>query len=326
MKFLKIFVVIVSLTCSLLIPQSALAQDNQDSDITDSLSVASFGESVILDGESLDIPIGVEFLDPVAGTWSPSDEGFTYNSQYFAIHATQEYFGSAKFAIEINSPNAPQTFAFRFKQGNGYLMPKLNSYGAIDLFNFENKPVAFVLPPWAYDASSSPVPTHFEVLGDVLTQVVNFKGGNFAFPITADPYLGSDLISNVTATLVSGNYNIKIAVTPYLGNLYFQYPTNYLFFGVLYAAASHTYAVYLVQTFGWDEVLSKLSVKYSTQFRGYVYAKTTFKNQFDCHALGAPVVFLSTVAGFDNSPTWDLEGFRAPSTDYTVWVATHCNW
>ena len=149
MKFLKIILVIASMTCNLLIPQSAFAQENQDTNSADSLSLAPFGESVILDGESLDLPIGIEFLDPVAGIWSARDEGFAYNSKYFSIQAIQEFLGSAKFAIEIRSPNAPQSFAFRFKQGNGFLTPKLNGYGAIDLFNSEGRPVAFVLPPWA---------------------------------------------------------------------------------------------------------------------------------------------------------------------------------
>ncbi|MBM0262830.1 hypothetical protein [Corynebacterium macginleyi] len=41
--------------------------------------------------------------------------------------------------------------------------------------------------PWARDAKGVEVPTHFEVQGNVLTQVVEHKSGDFAYPITADP-------------------------------------------------------------------------------------------------------------------------------------------
>ncbi|WP_310128015.1 hypothetical protein [Corynebacterium felinum] len=41
--------------------------------------------------------------------------------------------------------------------------------------------------PWAIDANGKNVPTWFETDGNVLTQVVEHKSGEFAYPIVADP-------------------------------------------------------------------------------------------------------------------------------------------
>lgn len=46
-------------------------------------------------------------------------------------------------------------------------------------------PVALVLPAWATDADGRPVPTHFEIEGDTLVQVVDHAGA--AYPVVADP-------------------------------------------------------------------------------------------------------------------------------------------
>lgn len=42
--------------------------------------------------------------------------------------------------------------------------------------------------PWAYDANSKTVPTHYEVNGTKLTQIIEHKNGGFAYGITADPF------------------------------------------------------------------------------------------------------------------------------------------
>jgi hypothetical protein len=41
--------------------------------------------------------------------------------------------------------------------------------------------------PWAADANGVSVPTHFELRGKTLVQIVNHVGGGFEYPITADP-------------------------------------------------------------------------------------------------------------------------------------------
>ncbi|WP_297006681.1 hypothetical protein [uncultured Corynebacterium sp.] len=48
--------------------------------------------------------------------------------------------------------------------------------------------------PWAKDAEGKEVPTHFEVRGNSLVQVVDFDGNTF-FPVVADPRFNWDIVS-----------------------------------------------------------------------------------------------------------------------------------
>lgn len=41
--------------------------------------------------------------------------------------------------------------------------------------------------PWAFDANGTPVPTHYEVQGSTLVQVVDHTGAGIAYPVVADP-------------------------------------------------------------------------------------------------------------------------------------------
>lgn len=42
-------------------------------------------------------------------------------------------------------------------------------------------------PAWARDAAGRSVPTRYEINGNVLTQIVDRRAGDFAYPIVADP-------------------------------------------------------------------------------------------------------------------------------------------
>lgn len=42
--------------------------------------------------------------------------------------------------------------------------------------------------PWARDANGATVPTHYEIAGTTLTQVIDHRSGPYAYPIVADPF------------------------------------------------------------------------------------------------------------------------------------------
>lgn len=46
-----------------------------------------------------------------------------------------------------------------------------------------------ISPAWAMDASGTPVPTHYELPEEQVTQVVD-TGATTVFPVVADPWLG----------------------------------------------------------------------------------------------------------------------------------------
>jgi len=47
--------------------------------------------------------------------------------------------------------------------------------------------IGTVAPAWAYDAAGVAVPTHFELVGTVLRQIVDHSDTSLSYPITADP-------------------------------------------------------------------------------------------------------------------------------------------
>lgn len=48
--------------------------------------------------------------------------------------------------------------------------------------------LAVAATPWALDANGTKVPTHYEVGGNTLIQVIEHKDGNFEYGIVADPW------------------------------------------------------------------------------------------------------------------------------------------
>ena len=42
--------------------------------------------------------------------------------------------------------------------------------------------------PWARDANGAEVPTHYEITGTTLTQIIDHRMEPYAYPIVADPF------------------------------------------------------------------------------------------------------------------------------------------
>jgi len=59
--------------------------------------------------------------------------------------------------------------------------------GAASVVDGQGEVVLSVPRPWAKDAHGVAVPTHFEVDGTTLTQVVEHSVGDYAYPVVADP-------------------------------------------------------------------------------------------------------------------------------------------
>ncbi|MEV8214712.1 hypothetical protein [Leifsonia sp. NPDC077715] len=95
--------------------------------------------------------------------------------------------GSAQIITVIDNAGAPKRYEYPVELPPGASLAladdgSVESVGAED----ENAPVLHVATPWAKDANGDKVPTHYEVSGSTLTQVIDFTKGS-AFPIVADP-------------------------------------------------------------------------------------------------------------------------------------------
>lgn len=89
--------------------------------------------------------------------------------------------------VEISGPSSPERFDFDFDGAVADL--RLTPDGGVTVLDSHGAPLAVIDAPWARDAAGSAVPTHYEVEGTTLTQVVEHRGGDWEYSIVADPSL-----------------------------------------------------------------------------------------------------------------------------------------
>lgn len=93
--------------------------------------------------------------------------------------------GSVQINMVIAKASAPSRYGYRLAVPHGgHLVPSVT--GGYFVVDGNNDTVAMVAAPWAKDANGAAIPTHYEVKGTTLTQVVEFTTET-AFPVVADP-------------------------------------------------------------------------------------------------------------------------------------------
>jgi hypothetical protein len=79
--------------------------------------------------------------------------------------------------------------------------------------SLDDQVIGYVSPPWAVDSRGVKVPTHYQLNGNQLTQVVDHASRNVTYPVVADPaiYLTHGLFTaswyfsrNLTSSLARG--------------------------------------------------------------------------------------------------------------------------
>lgn len=87
----------------------------------------------------------------------------------------------------IASPDAPTRYDYQLTLAEGQRLG-LTDEGLPAIFGTDGSVDVAVAAPWAQDANGAAVPTHYEITGDALTQVVDHTASaNTAYPVTADP-------------------------------------------------------------------------------------------------------------------------------------------
>jgi hypothetical protein len=122
---------------------------------------------------------------------------------------------NAAFAI-AHRANAPTSYGFRFTVGG---MPAQLALieDVVVVKDSQGRVANFVTPAWATDANGAPVPTHYDVSGDVLTQTVDHHGA--AYPVVADPAMACDWINctvqfnrSETRSIASGSWGAAAVI------------------------------------------------------------------------------------------------------------------
>jgi hypothetical protein len=93
--------------------------------------------------------------------------------------------GGTRALVRITSPDAPERYDFQVGGAAARLV--LQDDGSVEVLDADGQTIAEVPAPWATDANGVAIPTHYEVDGTTLTQVVEHRGGDYAYPIVADP-------------------------------------------------------------------------------------------------------------------------------------------
>lgn len=94
--------------------------------------------------------------------------------------------------------SSPEAFEYELEVTEGAHLAEAAD-GLVEVIDPTGQVMALLDVPWALDADGVAVPTHFEVAGQTVTQIVEHDD-SYSYPITADPWLWIKLISSVKAT------------------------------------------------------------------------------------------------------------------------------
>lgn len=231
-------------------------------------------------GNVRDIAVeGEEIIDGVIG-YNHGDGSVTV--------AVPKEDGSVQVAIVISEAVAPTDYEFSLGSSTNRELREYQD-GSIGVYTNDGSFVGGIAAPWAIDANGIEVPTHFEVQGAKVVQVVDHRGANYAYPIVADPWLGKALITKT-------KWDKKILRV---------YPTSW-------AVCKHWYSVCAgtgARWAAWDEVKAKTP--------GTRENTTSMRDQLYCHF--DVVRFVAP-----NKVSWNLDEGR-PSVSYATMLKRQCN-
>jgi hypothetical protein len=219
-----------------------------------------------------------------------SDDGTVIYPETFAATdvAVQAFEDGISIQAVLSGPEAPGEFAYPVDLPDGGTITA-DEGGGVVVLDADGGLVGGFAPPWAKDAAGNDIPTHFEIQGTSVVQVVEHSSGT-QYPVVADPWLWRDLIHSASWTKYPEGWTLK--VTPTLWARGF--------------AGSH-----LVGAAGWNELYSKY------RNRGLNTNLDGMRDQYICHqeivAIRSP-----------RKATWNLDEWRP---DYSYWqtVNSSCN-
>ena len=210
--------------------------------------------------------------------------------------------GGIQITTIIREPDAPTRFDYDVSLPSESSMV-LDEDGIVQILDSSGEMQAGFAPAWAKDASGRDVPTHYEVSGDRLAQVVDHDVPGVQYPVVADPFLGINLLRGVYKNRGGGytygngdQWSTKLSawgLAVWTGGI-----TN-----VPTAVAGN----YIVRTKGWNEFKSRGGP-----------SSTTIYQQYQCHAVFGYAVW---EAGL----WWDFETARGTRSNWLT-SPRGCNW
>ena len=171
--------------------QLAITDVDQD---TAAQAVLSEGVTVSVpadaaDGISLgdDVLIGLPFAeraDAAAASPVPGVVAYDNNNGSTTVPLIRND-GAVQINTVIDNARAPRRYDYSIAIPDGASLVQ-SADGVVAIVTADGSPLRVFGDAWAKDANGDPVPTHYEVHGTTLTQVVDFPEDT-VFPVVADP-------------------------------------------------------------------------------------------------------------------------------------------
>ncbi len=225
------------------------------------------------------------------------------NGSYSSVISKND--GSLQFVTILTDRRAPTRFAYKISMPTGF-KASVRGDGSLSISTADSRFVAGVAPAWAADARGVSVPTHFELSGSTLTQVVDHQNKDFAYPVVADPWLGFNLIDHTTWTSDSP-YSPTLSVYPTTWGRTVGFSTTFPLGGLILGSLD-----LLSVNSAWAETLSV------TTRAGHPNPDTqSMFLQFECH-------FFYVSKRSPNKVSWNLDSKR-PYAPLATQISTSCN-
>ena len=185
--------------------------------------------------------------------YNPENENVAVGVQALSDGTGQDHWEAVRVLIEINNNDANKEYSFQYNLPQGYRLMKAEKWykkyikpqlkgkekkmsnmfyekGEVYVIKKDGTVVETIEPAWAYDANQNPIPTHYEIRGNELVQVVAFDE-NTAFPVIADPTKHPDKV--VTKTI--SKKQVKKIRNSYSPNKRISYLCSLFSFGASFA-------------------------------------------------------------------------------------------
>ena len=141
---------------------------------------------ISMGGAAASVSIGLPFAAQAddATVQKPGVVSYDNNNGTATVPAVQDD-GSVQINTIIDNAAAPTRFEYPITVPKGGRVTQ--SGDAIGILDAQERLVTVIAAPWAKDANGESVPTHFELSGDTVTQVVDHRSSKVAYPVVADP-------------------------------------------------------------------------------------------------------------------------------------------
>lgn len=149
------------------------------------------------------ISIGLPFATQASDATALQPGAVSYDNENSSITVPiLKSDGSLQVHTVIDGAAAPTAYAYPISVPAGGSLASIED-GAVAVIGADGNPLAFIPAAWAIDANGVDVATHYEIDGNVLTQIVDHTTAGITYPVVADPkFVWHGILPSVQLTRV----------------------------------------------------------------------------------------------------------------------------